>query len=139
MPTLIPPAAALPPEAAPAPYRHPHYDCDDLADALRLTLYVPGVDAHGVEISSRGPDLVVTARKARHVRVNWQALHLEPAQPDYRLRLRLGTSVFDFDQLRATLHDGVLVLTLPKRAASTAHSGGERVRMLNRFDARRVA
>lgn len=116
MPTLIPPALARPAEAvADAPsFRHPHYDCEDLPRALRLTVYVPGVDAHGVEISSRGPDLVVTARKARHVRVNWQALHLESAQLDYRLKLRLGTT-FAFDELRATLHDGVLVLTLPKR------------------------
>lgn len=115
MPTLIHPALARPAETTEAPsFRHPHYECEDLPRALRLTVYVPGVHAHGVEISSRGPDLVVTARKARHVRVNWQALHLESAQLDYRLRLRLGTS-FAFDELRATLHEGVLVLTLPKR------------------------
>mgnify|MGYP006148629575 CR=1 FL=1 len=67
MPTLIHPALARPNEAvADAPsFRHPHYDCEDLPRGLRLTVYVPGVDAHGVEISSRGPDLVVTADPSR--------------------------------------------------------------------------
>ena len=31
---------------------------------MKLTVYVPGVEAAGVEIEVRGPDLVVTARKA---------------------------------------------------------------------------
>lgn len=120
MPTLIHPALARPTEpAVAASFRPPHYDCQDLPDALKLTVYVPGVDGHGVEISSRGPDLVITARKARHVRVNWQALHLESAQLDYQLRLRLGTD-FRFDQLLATLVEGVLVLTIPKRNGATA-------------------
>lgn len=144
MPTLIHPALARPDasaETAPS-FRPPHYECDDLPHALRLTVYVPGVDSHGVEITSRGPDLVVTARKARHVRVNWPALHLETAQLDYRLKLRLGANL-DFDELSATLHDGVLVLTLPKRPANGA---GARVRpppsrlgTVNRLDGRRVA
>ena len=120
MPTLIHPALSLPATPdRPAASRAPHYDCQDLPQALKLTVYVPGVDAHGIELSSRGSDLLVVARKTRHVRVNWSALHLEPAQLDYRLQLRLGTG-FDFAALRATLHDGVLVLTLPKRAAARA-------------------
>lgn len=118
MPTLIHPALSRPSAAAdPASLRHPHYDSQNLPHALKLTVYVPGVDSHGVEIASRGPDLVITARKAQHVRVNWQALHLEGAQLDYRLCLRLGRG-FEFDELRASLHDGVLVLTLPKRPAA---------------------
>jgi len=140
MPTLIHPALARPADTiGPAPsFRHPHYDCEDLPQALRITVYVPGVDSHGIEISSRGPDLVVTARKARHVRVNWQALHLETAQLDYRLKLRLGAA-FRFDELRATLHDGVLVLSLPKRPGLAAASPG-RLPALGRVErGRRVA
>lgn len=139
MPTLIHPAPSRPPEAAaPTSFRHPHYDCQDLPHALKLTVYVPGVDRHGVEIASRGPDLVVTARKAHHVRVNWQALHLEGSQLDYRLRLRLGRG-FEFDDLRATLHDGVLVLTLPKRPAATAISSSRPALAQVRPDATTVA
>jgi HSP20 family molecular chaperone IbpA len=97
-----------------AELRKPSYDCRDQADAVKLTVYVPGVDAAGVEIEFRGPDLVVTARKVHFVRVNWQALHLEGAQRDYQLRLRLGHGV-DFGALQAEIHHGVLTIILPKR------------------------
>ena len=95
-------------------FRSPHYDCMDLPAALKLTLYVPGVDASGVDITTSGPDLFVTARKAHHVRTNWQALHLESAQRDYQLTLRLGVG-YDFDTLRASIAKGVLTIVLPKR------------------------
>ncbi len=88
---------------------------------LRLVVYVPGVDASGVSVEARGPDLVVTARKARFVRVNWQALHLERAQRDYRLKLRLGRG-FDYPAMHAELREGTLSLTLPKRADPDAAS-----------------
>ena len=94
-------------------YRAPHYDCMDLPSSLQLTLYIPGVDASGVDITTRGLDLIVTARKARHVRTNWQALHLEKAQRDYQLKLRLGLS-FNFAALAASLNRGVLTIVLPK-------------------------
>ncbi|OYU99319.1 MAG: hypothetical protein CFE26_25875 [Verrucomicrobiales bacterium VVV1] len=81
-----------------------------------MAVYVPGVDAAGVDIEARGPDLMITARKARFVRVNWQSLHLEGAQRDYQLRLRLGEA-FDYPAMQAEIHDGVLTITLPKRAS----------------------
>lgn len=118
MPTLIPSTTAhpfAPADADPgARFRPPPYECEDQPHALRLTVFVPGVEAGGVDIITRGPDLVVTARKARTVRVNWAALQLESAQQDYRLHLRLGRG-FRFADLRATLADGLLVLAVPKR------------------------
>jgi HSP20 family molecular chaperone IbpA len=95
-------------------FRQPAYDCQEHADVMKLTVYVPGVDASGVEIEGRGADLTVTARKARFVRVNFSALHLESAQRDYRLRLRLGTG-FDYAAMQAEIAHGVLTITLPKR------------------------
>ena len=97
-------------------FRRPHYDCQEQMDALRLVLYVPGVDAGGIDITVDGPDLVVTAPKSHLVRANWRALHLEPVQRDYRLRLRLGFSL-DYDALQAELRCGALTLTIPKKAA----------------------
>jgi len=79
------------------------------------------VDAAGVEIEARGADLVITARKAHFVRVNWTGLHLEAAQLDYRLRLRLGLG-FDYEIAQAEVQDGVLTVTLPKRQAAAAGS-----------------
>lgn len=94
-------------------FRSPHYDAVDLPHALKFTLYVPGVDASSVEITTQGPDLLVTARKPRHVRANWQALHLESVQRDYQLKLRLGLG-FDFEALQASISRGVLTIVLPK-------------------------
>jgi HSP20 family protein len=97
--------------------RVPSYDCRDHPDSVKLTVYVPGVEATGVEIEARGPDLIVTARKAHFVRVNWQALHLESAQRDYQLRLRLGHGL-EYAALHAEIYQGVLTVTLPKRLSA---------------------
>lgn len=99
--------------------RSPHYECMDLPPALRLDVYVPGVEAAGVELTTQGTDLVLTARKTHHVRANWQALHLESAQRDYQLTLRLGVG-YDFDTLRASITKGVLTIVLPKRRPALA-------------------
>lgn len=99
--------------------RSPHYECTDLSQALRLDVYVPGVEAAGVELTTQGTDLVLTARKTHHVRANWQALHLESAQRDYQLTLRLGVG-YDFDTLRASIAKGVLTIVLPKRRPALA-------------------
>jgi len=100
-------------------YRSPLYDCTDLSQAIKLEIYVPGVDASGMEITTQGPDLFVTARKAHHVRTNWQSLHLESAQSDYQLKLRLGHG-FDYEALQASLNRGTLTIMLPKKALALA-------------------
>lgn len=100
---------------APEAFRQPAYDCQEHRNAMKLTVYIPGVDASGVEIEGRGADLTVTARKSHFIRVNFDALHLESMQRDYRLRLRLGTG-FDFPNMEAEISHGVLTITLPKRA-----------------------
>jgi HSP20 family protein len=104
------------PEATvnPVAIRKPHYDCQEQDDALKVVVYVPGVDAAGVEITTRGPDLLVTARKSHFVRVNFQALNLESVQRDYQLSLRLGRGL-DYTALQAEIHEGVLTLTIPKK------------------------
>jgi HSP20 family molecular chaperone IbpA len=71
-----------------------------------------------VEITTRGPDLIITASKAHVVRINWQALHLEGVQHDYQLSLRLGYG-FIFDELQADLREGVLTIIAPKIRSTT--------------------
>jgi HSP20 family molecular chaperone IbpA len=99
--------------------RSPHYDCKQQGDGIDLTVFLPGVEAAGVEIIVRGPDLVVIGRKPHFVRVNFAAAHLENAQRDYELRLRLGRE-FDYASLAAELADGVLSVRIPKRPAVAA-------------------
>jgi HSP20 family protein len=98
-------------------FRSPHYDCTHQDDEMKLVVYVPGVEAAGVEIKLHGSDLTITARKAHFVRINWSALHLENAQRDYRLTLRIGRG-FDPAGLHAELIDGVLTVRLPRKAAN---------------------
>ncbi|MBI5769980.1 MAG: Hsp20/alpha crystallin family protein [Verrucomicrobia bacterium] len=118
--TLIPTSrTASPATVSPETFRQPNYDCKDQRDAMKLTVYVPGVEAAGVEIEARGADLTITARKSHFVRVNWQALHLETAQRDYQLRLRLGHH-FAYEAMQAEIRHGVLTVALPKRAAAAA-------------------
>jgi HSP20 family protein len=101
-------------DSASAEFRRPNYDCREQPDAVKLVVYVPGVDSSGVEITASGPDLMVMARKTRYVRVNFESLHLENAMRDYRLTLRLGNGL-DFASLRAEISDGILTIILPKR------------------------
>jgi HSP20 family molecular chaperone IbpA len=99
-------------------FRLPHYECDEQPDAMKLVVYLPGVSAAGVDIEGHGADLTITARKSHFVRVNWQSLHLEGAQRDYRLKLRLGYG-FDFAAMSAEINNGILTLSLPKRNVTT--------------------
>ena len=108
---------ASPAFARHAAFRRPHYDCEDQADMLKLVVFLPGVDPAGVDVEANGPDLVVTAPKARPVRANWRALHLENVQRDYQLRLRLGFGL-DYGAMHADLQSGVLTVTIPKRTAA---------------------
>lgn len=124
IPTLRAPRPAAP-EIDPD-LLQPAFECHDLPDAVRLEVFVPGVAPSGVDITSRGPDLIVTACKAHPVRTNWRALHLEAVQRDYQLKLRLGHGV-DFDGLHAELRDGVLTLVVPKRHSRDMRVSSRRV------------
>ena len=99
-------------------FRVPHYECDEQPDTMQIVVYLPGVSAAGVDIEGRGADLTITARKSHFVRVNWPALHLENAQRDYQLKLRLGHG-FDFPSMQAEVRNGVLTVTVPKRNFGT--------------------
>jgi HSP20 family protein len=101
-------------------FRQPSYDCQEHRVAMKITVFIPGVDASGVDIEGSGADLTVTARKSHFVRANFSALHLEHVQRDYRLRLRLGHG-YDYAMMAAEITHGVLTITLPKRARSESH------------------
>lgn len=109
-----------------AEFRQPRYEITEHAQALQLAVFIPGVDPSRVDITTCGPDLVIVARKQHPVRVNWQALHLEAAQRDYELKLRLGLGC-DFDALRAEMRDGVLMIRVPKRNVSVTRQHARRV------------
>lgn len=95
-------------------FRRPAYECKTQVGAMELTVYLPGIEASAVDVEGAGTDLTVTARKPHFVRENFDALHLERAQRDYRLRLRVGTC-FDYAAMQAEISHGVLKIKLPRR------------------------
>ena len=125
--TLIPPLSRLRSDVDAAPrVRHPHFECTDLAQEVRIDVFVPGVDAGDIEITSVGPDLIVRARKPHPVRINFAALHLEAAQRDYELKLRLGLHL-SFDSLAADFRAGVLSIRVPKNFSAVSRINTRKV------------
>lgn len=68
----------------------PHYDIAADGSAIEISVIVPEVREEDLEIILYQDQLVITARRNRKVRPNWDALRLECAQHDYRLHVRLG-------------------------------------------------
>lgn len=92
----------------------PHYESELTPEGMKLSVYMPSVEANGIEIIVRGPDLTIIGRKRHLVRVNFESANLEGVQRDYELRLRLGRDL-DFASVEAELTDGVLTLSVPRR------------------------
>jgi HSP20 family protein len=103
-------------------FRRPAYECKNQTMGMELTVYLPGIEADAVDVEGAGTDLTVTARKPHFVRENFAALHLERAQRDYRLRIRVGTS-FDYAAMQAEISHGVLTVKLPRRRLRASFPG----------------
>lgn len=111
---------ALPAERVDA-FRTPHCDMAGQSGAIEATVYLPGVEARGVEVLLARQEVVVTARKLLPVRSNWIALSLEQCSRDYRLRIRTQRRVRCTD-VRAVFDDGVLRIRIDRRYAARAHA-----------------
>ena len=96
-------------------FSRPRFEWHDLGSAVEIEVFVPGVDASGVEMVVEGNDLVVTARRQTPVLTNWQPANLPAMRLDYRLRVPLPYDV-NTRQVRATLEHGVLKIHLTKIA-----------------------
>lgn len=68
----------------------PHYDIAADASAVEVSVIVPEVREEDLEIILCQDQMIITARRNRTVRPNWEALRLENVQRDYRLHIRLG-------------------------------------------------
>ena len=106
---------------SPLTVRKPHYDFQERENDIGIVVYVPGVESDGIEITSSGIDLLISARKSQFVRVNFGALNLEGVQHDYQLSLRLGRGL-DYAALQAEFHQGVLTLRIPKKQPASVAS-----------------
>ncbi len=96
-------------------FSRPRFEWRDLGNTVEIAVFVPGVDASGVEMVVEGSDLLVTARRQMPVLTNWQPANLPAMRLDYRLRVALPYDV-NKRQARATLEHGVLRIHLAKAA-----------------------
>lgn len=80
-----------------------------------LRVFVPGVSRDAIEVQFEEQTLRLRARRSLTTPEGWRALHRESADADYALALQ-GFEDVDGSKIQARLEDGVLSLTLPKRA-----------------------
>ena len=108
----------------PADNRHfatPPYETEATAAGLRVTVYLPEVDPRAIELVTQGGALTLSAPHRQYVRANFSALHLESAQSDYRLHLRLGDSL-DLGAITARYRADRITLDVPKHRIAATRS-----------------
>ncbi len=97
------------------PFRQPRFETHEHERSVDLDVFVPNVTAENVDLVVEDQDLIVTARKPRAVRRNWQPANFEAVQSDYQLRVHLGAWV-DPRAIWGVLRNGILKIRLGKRA-----------------------
>lgn len=91
----------------------PLTDIYETADALILNMELPGVEKSSLSIEVERDQLSVQASIALNHYAGMKPLYSEYGIGHFARRFRLS-NIIDRDGIRATLNDGVLVLTLPK-------------------------
>ena len=94
-------------------FAEPHYDIEADESAIEISVIVPEVTSDGLEILLHQDQMIVTGRRNRVVRPNWEALRLECAQKDYRLNIKLGFSAHP-ESVRAELACGILSIRIER-------------------------
>jgi HSP20 family molecular chaperone IbpA len=97
----------------------PRVDIRETDAAVILTADMPGVPANGVEVQVHGDVLTLRGTSAIAEPERLTALWREYAARDYERSFRLGQAI-DSERVGATVKDGVVRVTLPKRVAAQA-------------------
>jgi len=112
----------IPDLMAPAHVRMPRVDMLDLGEEIRVEVELPGVRAGDVKLSAA--DNSVNIRALDHPFVEQPAgeyFYREIGRGEYQRVLLLPCGV-DWDQAKAKLRGGILVLRLPKREAGAGQT-----------------
>jgi len=99
----------------------PHYELDRNQDAFRLRVYVPGANKSGVSLAVDSGVLKLSASRSDRPSDEWKPLSREISRRDYQLEVRIPEKV-DVDAIKASVEDGILLLTLPIREAAKPRS-----------------
>jgi len=82
-----------------------------------ITADMPGVAADGVDVRVHGDVLTLRGSSRAQEPERFQAIWREYALRDYERTFRLGHAI-DAERIAATAKDGIVRVTLPKRAAA---------------------
>ena len=99
----------------------PHYELDRNQDAFRLRVYVPGANKSGVSLTVDAGVLKLSASRSDRPSDEWKPLSREISRRDYQLEVRIPEKV-DVNAIKASVEDGILLLTLPIREAAKPRS-----------------
>lgn len=94
----------------------PLYDVKETPEAFGLTVYLPGVNQDGVDLTTEGGQIRIVGRRAWRQPEGWTSLYRESVDAAYELVLTHDNRV-DLDKVAAELRDGVLRVSLPKQEA----------------------
>lgn len=94
----------------------PAYEIKETPDAFGVTVYLPGVNKDGLDVTAEDGQLRVVGRRAWRQPEGWTALYRESADAPFELVLT-HDNAFDADKIVAELSDGVLRVSLPKHEA----------------------
>jgi HSP20 family protein len=94
----------------------PLYDVKETPEAFGLTVYLPGVNKDGVDLTTEEGQIRIVGRRAWRQPEGWTSLYRESVDAAYELVLTHDNMV-DLDKVAAELRDGVLRVSLPKQEA----------------------
>lgn len=118
--SLLKPKSETPSTPAPASDHRtvaPRVDIRETPEAVLVVADMPGVAAEGVDVAVHGD--VLTLRGTSRVKEpeQFQAIWREYALRNYERSFRLGHAI-DTERIAAAAKDGIVRVTLPKRAAA---------------------
>jgi HSP20 family molecular chaperone IbpA len=112
-------AAALSRSAEDAPVYSPRSDIYEKADALVLLAEMPGVSEKSIEIELEADRLTITGRPEAEQLTGYTLSYGEYRPGTFWRTFRLSDEI-DASRIEATIRNGVLRLTLPKKESVKA-------------------
>lgn len=94
----------------------PRHEINEVDDAWKLTVFLPGVTKDKLEITVEDGMVVVRGHRDWIKPVDWTAIYRESLDASFRLELEHGNEIA-VDKIHAEFNDGILAITLPKTEA----------------------
>lgn len=94
----------------------PAYEVKETPEAYGLTVYLPGVNKDGLDLTAEEGALRIVGRRMWKQPEGWTPLYRESGDAAYELVLDHENAV-DVDKIAAEIRDGVLRVSLPKHEA----------------------